>query len=175
MSIYKKISEFQSKVGAIKKDSKNPHYKSTYADINTVLDAIRTPLKEVGLTVVQLPQETGLLTYIVDVETNEKIESFVPFILGKQDMQGLGSAVTYSRRFAIVAMLGLEQEDDDGNATIKQANKPETVKDHKKEIMDLIVQTETDLEKFKAFLKVSNLDDAPYELAKSALMKKVNK
>ena len=48
MSIYKCLSKFHEEVGKISKDSKNPHYKSKYADIDTVLDAIRVPLQKAG-------------------------------------------------------------------------------------------------------------------------------
>jgi len=128
-NIYQKLSEFQSRVGKLSKDQTNPFYKRNYTDINAVLDAIRDPLKEVGLVVTQNPtiidNEKGLETYLVNLNDMvdgkyETIRSFTPFILAKQDMQGLGSAITYARRYALVSMLGLEQEDDDGNKSIKK-------------------------------------------------------
>jgi hypothetical protein len=95
---------------------------------------------------------------------------------GMDESQITGSASSYARKYALNGLFCIDDtKDADATNTHEETKKAETVKDHKKEIMDLIVQTETDLEKFKAFLKVSNLDDAPYELAKSALMKKVNK
>ena len=116
MGIYAKISEFQSKVEAIKKKMTNPHYKSKYASLDDVLDAIKEPLRESGLVFIQIPYSDGLETSIVDIEDESQcIKSKIPYMLGKNDMQALGSAITYARRYALVSMLGLEQDDDDGN------------------------------------------------------------
>ena len=116
MGIYKKISDFQSKVEAIKKKMTNPHYKSKYASLDDVLDAIKEPLRESGLVFIQIPYSDGLETSIVDIEDESQcIKSKIPYMLGKNDMQALGSAITYARRYALVSMLGLEQDDDDGN------------------------------------------------------------
>ena len=127
-NIYQKLSEFQSIVGKLRKDQTNPFFKSKYADINTVLDVIREPLKKAGLSFYQTPQiaENGdvyLQTTIFDITAKEgqhphKLCGSVKLILAKEDMQGLGSAITYARRYALVSMLGLEQEDDDGNRSV---------------------------------------------------------
>ena len=114
MSIYKKLLEFKATVGAVKKDGKNPFHKSKYATIESVLDTIEQPLKEKGLGFVQCPMETGLKTIVFSEDDTNTIESFIPYI-GATDMQKLGSAITYARRYALVSMFGLEQEDDDGN------------------------------------------------------------
>lgn len=119
MSIYKCLSKFHEEVGKVSKDSKNPHYKSKYADIDTVLDAIREPLKKAGLCFTQLPQQGGLKTVIATIDGDFSIEGFCEYNLTKNDMQGLGSAITYARRYSLVSMLGLEAEDDDGNGAVK--------------------------------------------------------
>jgi hypothetical protein len=54
-------------------------------------------------------------TVISEIDGEDKIECKVPLILSKNDMQGLGSAITYARRYGLVSMLGIIQEDDDGN------------------------------------------------------------
>lgn len=125
MSIYKCLSKFHEEVGKISKDSKNPHYKSKYADIDTVLDAIRVPLQKAGLCFTQLPQQGGLKTIIATVDGDFSIEGFCEYNLSKNDMQGLGSAITYARRYSLVSMLGLEAEDDDGNKAVQPAQKVE--------------------------------------------------
>ncbi len=131
MSIYENISEFHNSVGTIAKDSTNPHFKNKYADINTVLDAIREPLKTAKLSFVQIPKADGIQTILSTLDGKEQIESFIPYILAKNDMQQLGSAITYGRRYALVTMLGLEQEDDDGNRAVQKAPpKPETLSDY---------------------------------------------
>lgn len=115
ISIYSALSKFHEAVGKISKDSVNPHFKSKYSDIDTVLDTIREPLKKAGLCFTQLPQQGGMKTIISTLDGESQIESFVEYVLDKNNMQGLGSAITYSRRYALVSMLGLEAEDDDGN------------------------------------------------------------
>ena len=123
-NIYQKLSEFQSIVGKLRKDQTNPFFKSKYADINTVLDVIREPLKKVGLVVTQSPmiKNDGTPFLMTLITSSEKLDAMlsseVKLITAKEDMQGLGSAITYARRYALVSMLGLEQEDDDGNRSM---------------------------------------------------------
>ena len=127
MSIYKKLSDFQNEVEAVKKKSTNPHFKSKYASLDEVLDVIKEPLKKVKLAFTQTPQLDGLKTMIVDTENEtEYITSVIPYLLTKNDMQGLGSAITYARRYALVSMLGLEQEDDDGNKACEPKQQQKT-------------------------------------------------
>lgn len=124
MSIYEKLLDFKSKVGAVKKDGNNPFHKSKYATIESVLDTIEKPLKECGLGFIQCPQQDGLKTIVFSNDSDFTIESFVPYI-GATDMQKLGSAITYARRYALVSMFGLEQEDDDGNKASGYTQKPQ--------------------------------------------------
>lgn len=115
MSIYKKLNEFKNKVGAVKKDGNNPFHKSNYSTIESVIDTIEEPLNLSGLGFYQSVKNNVLETIIYDEETSETVTSEIPLILSKQDMQQLGSAITYARRYGLVSMLGLEQEDDDSN------------------------------------------------------------
>ena len=135
MSIYKKLNEFKTKVGAIKKDSTNPHFKNKYASIESVLDTIEQPLLDAGLGFIQCVEDLNLITTIYDTESDVTISSKVPLILNKQDMQQLGSAITYARRYGLVSMFGLEQEDDDANLASGNTQKPtqnvqQETKDH---------------------------------------------
>lgn len=102
------------------KDAKNPHFKSTYADLGSVIDACKPALNEAGIAFMQMPapSETGtiaLTTRLVH-ESGEWIESTATCPLPKNDPQGYGSANTYLRRYALAAAVGLYQDDDDGNA-----------------------------------------------------------
>ena len=120
MSIEKKLLDFQSQVDAIKKDSKNPFFKSMYVDINGVLKAIQPLLTKLGISITQCPQVVDgvdiLRTVLYDAEKPEsRLESNTRLIMAKQDMQQYGGAITYARRYALISMLGLEAEDDDGN------------------------------------------------------------
>lgn len=121
MSIEKKLLKFQSLVEAVKKDAKNPFFKSNYVDINGIIKAIQPTLEECGISYSQCPSinEQGvdvLITRVYDAEKPESfIESVTRLMVAKADMQQYGSAITYARRYALQAMLGLEAEDDDGN------------------------------------------------------------
>jgi len=114
MSIYKKLNEFSKIVGKVKKNGVNPFHKSKYSKLEDVMDAIENPLIESGLGYIQIPTESGLKTVIYDLDGKDTIEGFISYV-GASDMQKLGSAITYARRYALVTMLGLEQTDDDGN------------------------------------------------------------
>ena len=112
--IYKKLLEFQKLGITIKKGSANPFFKSNYANLNEVLDKVTTPLNDLGVVIIQTVQLDGLKTILVDTEDDTFIESVVEFVQ-KADAQKLGSNITYNRRYALVTMLSLEDEDDDGN------------------------------------------------------------
>ena len=163
MSIYKKISDFHKEVGAIHKDANNPFHKSKYATIESVLQTIGAPMARVGLAFVQLPQADGLKTIISDTDSDDKIESFVPYLLAKDDMQGLGSAITYARRYALVSMLGLEQEDDDANqaVTSRQANNNQTKKPPKQSgLREVLQKHNIGAAAFAKFANIKTEDDA---------------
>jgi len=112
--IYAKLLAFQRQGLAVKKTSTNPAFRSRYADLNEVLETIKQPLTELGVLIVQLPTNIGLITRLIDVEDGSNIESFLPYV-DTSTAQKLGANNTYNRRYALVTMLGLEDEDDDGN------------------------------------------------------------
>lgn len=118
-----KLLEFQQRVSAISKDSVNPFFKSKYFDVNTVIDTIKPILNEVGLVVAQpLHIENGknlLKTEIWDGDTIVTYsEVYLPEIA---DVQKLGAAITYLRRYSLVSLLLLQgEDDDDGNRAVKQ-------------------------------------------------------
>lgn len=134
-NIAKSLAKFHELMGTVAKGANNPFFKSKYAPLESILPAIKKPLADSGLVFTQYPskitlfvQNTGigdtgvyqvspsLKTILIDVESGETIESETPLILAKQDPQGVGSAITYMRRYALVSMLGLNcDEDDDGN------------------------------------------------------------
>jgi hypothetical protein len=115
--IYKALSKAQSKMKGAVKDSTNPHFRSRYADLESVIDAIKAPFAECGLSYFQCVSEDCLhLITTIAHESGETISGSVPLIIGKQDMQGVGSAITYARRYGLAALAGVSQTDDDGNA-----------------------------------------------------------
>lgn len=110
----------------LKKDADNPFFKSSYVTLDNILSAIKEPLKEAGLTFVQIPVGEGLRTILIDIESGESLEGTFTLMPAKNDPQGQGSAITYARRYALSAILGLStEEDDDGN----KASTPEKPSD----------------------------------------------
>lgn len=108
---------FQSRVGTIIKDATNPYHKSKYATLGNILDKIKGPLLECGVWFIQTPDgEDGLTTRLFHLESQEYVQATYN-IRGKSDPQALGSAITYAKRYSLVAMLVLNiDDDDDGNA-----------------------------------------------------------
>lgn len=115
--IYKKLLEFQKLGISIRKDKRNPHFKNEYASLNEVLDKVKQPLNEIGVVVLQNPCSEGLTTVFHDTEDETEFKSYVPYI-NHTDMQKLGGAITYARRYALVSMLALEDEDTDGETAV---------------------------------------------------------
>lgn len=113
----KALITFNVKVESIEKDAKNPFFKSTYATLQNIQDAIREPLIESGLTISQHPEGEHGLTTILMHESGEWIESHYVMTPSKNDPQGIGSCITYQKRYALVSILNLSigDPDDDGN------------------------------------------------------------
>lgn len=125
--IYKKLLEFQKQGISIKKNSVNPHFRNEYADLNEVLDKVKKPLNELGILIIQTPTPDGLQTELYDTEDESKAVGLVPYI-NATDMQKLGGAITYAKRYSLVAMLALEDDDDDGNkASVKTEEELPTI------------------------------------------------
>jgi hypothetical protein len=109
----------QTKIKAALRDSTNPHFRSKYADLSSVVDAVKSPLLECGISFLQGVQdaEGGVAVETMLLHTSgEWISSTLRIPAVKQDAQGYGSAITYGRRYGLQAMCGVPAEDDDGNA-----------------------------------------------------------
>lgn len=111
------LAKAQGEIEGAKKDSQNPHFKSSYADLASVWAAIREPLSKNGLALTQWPR---VVNGAVEVETIlAHGEQFISDVLwmpcSKMDAHGIGSATTYARRYALMAVAGVAPEDDDGN------------------------------------------------------------
>lgn len=131
------MSKFQAMLKPAIKDSQNPHFKSNYSDLTSVMEAIREPLGLTGLTVWQdaITEEmcVSVTTRVVH-NTGQWIE-FGPFSVpfGRRDAHAIGSACSYAKRYALCASLGVvsdddnNADDDDGNAAVaKPASKPKS-------------------------------------------------
>jgi len=118
-TLAQKLLSVQKNIGALTKSANNPFFKSKYADLNQVLEVAKEALHPEGLFVVQGPgmNESGryIETTIIDGDSGQSISCKVPFSGSEKNMQEIGAATTYGRRFGLVSLLALEQEDDDGN------------------------------------------------------------
>lgn len=112
------LSKFQGEISGVKKDSTNPHFGSAYASLESVCDAINPLLSKHGLCLTQLPNGENVYSILGHV-SGQFIGCATPIRAQKQDAQGLGSAITYARRYAAMALLGIAPEDDDGVAAAK--------------------------------------------------------
>jgi len=180
--------------GALKsaiKDSENAAFKngakvSKYADLTAVWDVCRKPLSENGLCVIQTTDfdDTGAWLKTTLLHTSgESIEGRFPLRPTKPDMQGMGSALTYARRYGLSAIVGIVADiDDDGNAAsgvgsraIESSPISATQTD---KILGLISETGADKAKFCKYMGVSTVEDIPassFERAMSALQSKKEK
>jgi len=112
------LSKAQAEIEGAVKGKENTHFHSKYADLGAVWDAIREPLTKHGLSVVQFPRacEMG-----VEVETTlfhtsgQFLSDTLQMPVARRDSHGFGSAITYARRFSLMACVGLAPIDDDGN------------------------------------------------------------
>lgn len=105
----------------LKKQADNPYFHSKYVDLNAVLEGVEEVLASNGFTLLQ-PVVGKTVETILLHKSGQFITSEMELILDKNTMQALGSAVSYARRYSLVSLLGLKQEDDDGNkATFKEA------------------------------------------------------
>ena len=114
------------------KTSTNPHFRSKYVDLAGCVEAVVDSLNSAGIALIQRTSQddTGVTVETVFVhESGEMLECgklHVP--AAKQDPQGYGSALTYARRYSLMAACGIAPEDDDGNAASRQAPKVSATK-----------------------------------------------
>lgn len=123
------LAAAQAEMGRAQKSANNPHFRTKYADLDSVCDAAMPALNRHGIAVVQPLQKDGdewlVMTRFVHGETGEMMETPMPLLLGKRDMQGLGSAITYARRYGLMTLAGIAPEDDDGNAAAASGPAPQ--------------------------------------------------
>jgi len=119
----------QAEMENASKDSANPFFKSKYADLNSVMGAIKPALAKHGLAFVQKSQHMDNAACVETIILHESGQEYpcgpVSVPVGKHDAQGYGSALTYARRYSLAAAFGVGAEDDDGNAATKAAPKAE--------------------------------------------------
>lgn len=111
------------------KTGTNPHFRSRYVTLEGCIEAVTQPLANHGFFLSQQLTTYDGSNYVSTVLIHEdfpewQMVSHVPLVLGKNDMQGLGSAITYARRYGIMSLLNLPAEDDDGNQASRSSGPP---------------------------------------------------
>ena len=116
------MSKAQGEMGGASKGKENPFFKKKYADLGSVVQSVKEPFANNGLSYVQFPIEDGGRIGIETIlmhESGEWLSNSFTVQLSKQDAQGAGSAITYCRRYSLQAIAGIPSEDDDGNGASK--------------------------------------------------------
>jgi len=116
------LPKVQAAIKGAMKDATNPHFRSKYADLTSVIEACKAALNSHGITFLQpvRANEHGVIVETVLLHTSgEWISDSLALPVSKNDAQGVGSAITYGRRYGLQSMVGIPAEDDDGNAASK--------------------------------------------------------
>lgn len=128
LEVGKALIKAQAEITPAVKDAKNPYLKTTYASLNSVLDSCRNALLKNGLLLVQSPVPApeylgpdfiGLETKLIHAESGEWLSSLTVIPLAKPEPQAMGAAISYGRRYALAAMLGIVSEEDNDCETRK--------------------------------------------------------
>jgi hypothetical protein len=121
------LAKAQTEIGSVHKDAANPYFKSSYASLANVWESVRPVLSKNGLSVVQMPgsDERG---YYVQTQlmhsSGQWVRSTTYMKPAKEDPQGIGSLISYARRYALQAMVMACPDDDDGEAAMGRTSKP---------------------------------------------------
>lgn len=115
--LFSALSKAQENIKNAQKEGYNPMFKSNYTTVTSVLEAIKPVFKE-NLSIMQMPESDKLITR-VGHSSGQWLEIDTPLFIGEpkgmSKMQAYGNAVTYARRYALVSLFGIGQEDNDGN------------------------------------------------------------
>ena|SRR3990167_2072646 len=116
------LAKAQGQMGPAVFNRQNPHFKSRFADFTSCMDACRKPLSENGLSIMQCSETIDgkpVLITMLAHSSGQWVQAEFPLLTAKMDSQGLGSAMTYAKRYSLCAMVGIvADEDDDGEATL---------------------------------------------------------
>lgn len=185
-ALYAAMAKAFPEIEGATKDKNNPAFRSKYADLGNVIDAIKPALSNHGLWFRQVThrQDGGVcVETLICHESGEEVscgELFIP--ASKNDAHGYGSALTYCKRYSLQTAFGVAPDDDDGNAASKPngaennaPSKPIT-KAQLTELQSLVSQTGTDTEALCNFYKIGALPELPahrFDHAKSVLEKRL--
>lgn len=117
----KALAAAQGTMCTAKKDNMNPYFNHKYADLASCWDVCRKPLADNGLSIIQIPgayDDTARkikITTMLCHSSGQYIKGEIEILVKNPDAQGIGSAITYGRRYSLCAMVGVSQDDDDAN------------------------------------------------------------
>ena len=150
------LAKAQAEMGKAIKESTNPAFRSKYADLGNVMDACLPALNKHNIAVIQpivSDVDGRFVKTILIHESGETLGCAVPLIVGKNDMQGLGSAITYGRRYGLMSMAGIAPEDDDGNAAAKNVQSSAIAQARDDGVLDGLSENASPREKAEAYAK----------------------
>ena len=170
------LCKAQGEMGGAVKDSSNPFFKSSYADLTSVIKAIKQPFADNGLSYTQFPVNdengVGVSTRLMHV-SGQWLEMEYTLPMVKKDPQAAGSCISYARRYSLQAMAGIPTAEDDAeSAMLRGDHKNPLGDDQSAHIKQLLEETGTDVAKFCKWLKVSSVDNVlaiHYDRAVAAL------
>ena len=122
------LSKTQSEICGATKDSTNPFFNSKFATLQSVWDACRGPLTKNGLAVIQTTNHSDGKTTLVTTlahSSGQWVEGYYPITPVKTDPQSLGSAMSYARRYSLMAIIGIPQVDDDAEKAMGRSKEPQ--------------------------------------------------
>ena len=156
------LAKAQGAMKGAKKDSNNPFFQSKYADLSSCWDAIREPFSVNGLSIIQLTEQSADMVIVETVLTHSSgqwVSSKIAMKPVKNDPQGIGSCLTYARRYGLSATTGIAPEDDDGNSASGKNPNIEPITDEQQTVINGIVEDKkVDLAKFLAHMKVESVN-----------------
>lgn len=162
------LCEMQGEVLQAGKNSVNPHFKSRYSDLTSVMEALREPMYKNNLCVTQttwIEKDEVILKTTLMHKSGQWISSDYPIRPVKADPQGMGSAITYARRYSLASLTGLVQADDDGHAASRNHSQKQVQHEKKitgeqgNRIMELIGNDEERYNNIKSFIKSRGYDE----------------
>ena len=118
------LCKFQASISNVPFDAQNPHFKNKYASLAGILDHIRKPMSECGLCVSQSVMRDSVTTVLLHVSGENLMAETAILCSQPNNPQAYGSAITYSRRYALSAILGIAADDDDDAQTAVKPTTP---------------------------------------------------
>ena len=170
------LCKAQGQMGGAVKDSSNPFFKSSYADLTSVIKAIKQPFADNGLSYTQFPVSNdigvGVSTRLMHISGQWlEMEYTLPTV--KKDPQASGSAISYARRYALQSIAGIPTAEDDAESAMLRGDDKKIVSDDQIiAIKKLLDETGADVDKFCKWLKVRSVDQIQavhYDRAVAAL------